>query len=242
MYSSLPVRLPRGALDELGVVIGPVPGRPTGMAIFANEDDIAMFTVYGMAGVEPPTGLNEMLGFAADFTPAHVVAAIRESELAGEGAQHRMPATRWRRYDKMNRWPAGLLAVGDAICSFNPVYAQGMTVAALEAQLLQECLRQGTDQLQRRYFRATAKTVCNAWQLATGADLSLPEIAGPRPAPVRIANRYVQRVQAAARTDPLVAQRLARVVGLIDAPSRLLRPEIATRVAAASLKRRKPAV
>ena len=81
MYSSLPVRLPRGALDELGVVIGPVPGRPTGMAIFANEDDIAMFTVYGMAGVEPPTGLNEMLGFAADFTPAHVVAAIRESDL-----------------------------------------------------------------------------------------------------------------------------------------------------------------
>jgi len=60
-------------------------------------------------------------------------------------------------------------------------------------------------------------------------------------AQARIANQYVKRVQATARTDRFVAQRLARVVGLIDAPSRLLRPEVATRVAAAGLKHRRPA-
>jgi 2-polyprenyl-6-methoxyphenol hydroxylase-like FAD-dependent oxidoreductase len=237
MYSSLPIRLPEGALDKLAVIISPVPGRPTGMGLFANEDNVSMFTVNAMAGVESPSGLDEMVAFIKDFTPADVMAAIAASEVVGDGAQHRMPATRWRRYDKMNRWPAGLLAIGDAICSFNPIYAQGMTVAALEAQLLQRCLRQGSDQLQRRYFRAIAKPIGNAWQLAIGGDLSLPEIAGPRPAQVRIANRYVSQVQAAARSDAVVAQRLARVAGLIDAPASLLRPKVAARVAVSSVKR-----
>jgi 2-polyprenyl-6-methoxyphenol hydroxylase-like FAD-dependent oxidoreductase len=149
-----------------------------------------------------------------------------------------MPATRWRRYDKLNRWPAGLLAIGDAICSFNPIYAQGMTVAALEALVLQQCLREGADQLQRRYFRAVGKPIGNAWQMATGGDLALPEIVGPRPVPIRIVNRYVRGVQAAARSNALVAQRLARVAGMLDAPNSLLRPEVAVRVAAAGLQRR----
>jgi 2-polyprenyl-6-methoxyphenol hydroxylase-like FAD-dependent oxidoreductase len=237
MYSSLPIRVPDGALDKLAVIISPVPGRPTGMGIFANENSVSMFTVNAMAGVEPPSGLAEMLAFVRDFTPPDVVAAIAASEAVGEGAQHRMPATRWRRYDKMNRWPVGLLPIGDAICSFNPIYAQGMTVAALEAQLLQSCLRQGPDQLQRRYFRAITKPIGNAWQLATGGDLTLPEIVGPRPVPVRLANRYVRQVQAAARSDTLVAQRLARVAGLVDAPASLLRPTVAARVAVSSIKR-----
>jgi 2-polyprenyl-6-methoxyphenol hydroxylase-like FAD-dependent oxidoreductase len=238
MYSSLPVRLPTAALREVAVIIGPVPGRPVGVGLFRNENNNWLFTVFGMAGREPPTGLGEMLRFVQDFTPSHVGAAIRESEVLGEGAQYRMPATRWRRYDKMSRWPAGLLVIGDAICSLNPIYGQGMTVAALEAEILQQCLHRGTDQLQRRYFRATAKPIGNAWQLATGADLSLPEIDGQRPVSLRIANEYVKPVQSAAASDAMVARRLARVIGLIDGPSRLLRPEVAARVAAASLKRR----
>jgi 2-polyprenyl-6-methoxyphenol hydroxylase-like FAD-dependent oxidoreductase len=238
MYSSLPIRLPDGALDELAVFIGPVPGRTTGMGLFHNENSVWMFTVNGMAGQEAPTGFDEMVGFIKEFTPPHIVEAIRAAEVVGEAAQHRMPATRWRRYDKMDRWPQGLLVIGDAMCSFNPIYAQGMTVAALEAECLRQCLRRGPDRLQRRYFRATAKPIGGAWQLATGGDLALPEISGPRPAPIRIANQYVKLVQATARADTVVAQRLARVAGLIDSPNRMLSPAIASRVAAAALARR----
>jgi hypothetical protein len=111
------------------------------------------------------------------------------------------------------------------------------TIAALEAELLQQCLREGTDLLQRRYFRAIAKPIGNARQLATGGDLSLPEVLGPRPVAVRIANQYVKRVQAAAHIDAVVAQRLARTAGLLDAPSRLLQPKVALRVASSSFKR-----
>ena len=238
-YSSQLLRIPPGMLNELMVIIGPVPGRPTGMALFGNENNTWMFSVIGMVGREPPDELAEMLAFVEDFAPAHVLAAIRAGEPLAEAARYRMPSSQWRRYDKMRRFPAGLLVVGDAICSFNPVYGQGMTVAALEALALQRCLRRGEDGLARRHFQATAKAVGVAWQMATGADLSLPEVEGPRPLSVRIANNYVDRVLAAAESDIVVAEQFARVISFLDPPTSLFHPALIARVATTNLRRRK---
>ena len=237
-YSSQLLRIPPGMLNELMVIIGPVPGRPTGMALFSNENNTWIFTVIGMVGREPPDELAEMLAFVEDFAPAHVLAAIRAGEPLAEVARYRMPSSQWRRYDKMRRFPAGLLVFGDAICSFNPIYGQGMTVAALEALALQRCLRRGENGLARRHFQATAKAVGVAWQMATGADLSLPEVEGPRPLPVRIANKYVDRVLAAAESDIVVAEQFARVIGFLDPPTTLFHPALIARVALTNLRRR----
>ena len=239
VYSSQLLRLPQGTLDEKMVLVGAVPGRTTGMALLAYENDMWMFTVFGMAGAEPPCELTDMIDFASDMAPPHVVAAIRTGEPLADVCRFRYPESRWRRYDKMHRFPEGLLVLGDAICSFNPVYGQGMTVAALQAQVLGECLRGGPTDLARRYFRAAAKPIGVAWQFAVGGDLSLPEVEGQRPVSMRLTNKYVERLQTVAETDPAVAEQFFRVVGLLDGPAMLLHPRMLLR-AARSRRRVRP--
>ncbi len=231
-YSSQLLRIPPGMHHELAVLIGPVPGRPTGMGLFSYEDNTWLLTAIGLAGCEPPADWAGMLRFIEGFTLPEVLAALRCAEPLGEVARYRTPSSRWRRYDKMRRFPAGLLVFGDAICSFNPIYGQGMTVAALESLALDRCLRRGQDNLAARFFRAAAKPIGVAWQLAVGGDLALPEIEGPRPLSMRLANRYVDRVQAAAETNLAVAAQFLKVAGFSARPASLFAPSVVFRVAA----------
>jgi 2-polyprenyl-6-methoxyphenol hydroxylase-like FAD-dependent oxidoreductase len=236
-YASQVLRMRPGALHELGVLIGVVPGRPTGIGLLNCENDTWVVTAIGMAGQEPPWQLPEMWAFAEGFTPAHILAALRDAEPIGKVARHRVPSSQWRRYDKMQRFPKGLLVIGDAICSLNPVYGQGMTVAALEALALRGCLSTGTSDLASRFFRATAKPIRQAWQLAAGGDLALPEIGGEQPLATRLFNEYLDRVLTAAEFDTAVLNQFFKVTALIDPPTRLLRPAMLWRAASAGYRR-----
>jgi 2-polyprenyl-6-methoxyphenol hydroxylase-like FAD-dependent oxidoreductase len=238
-YVSQRLQIPRGTLKEVFADIGPGAGRPTGMFLARNENDSWIFTVFGMLGHEPPRDLAGMLSFASDYAPTHLLDAVRAGEPVGEVTQHRMPSSQWRRYDKMQRFPDGLLVTGDAICSFNPVYGQGMTVSALDAVALRDCLRRGRSDLARRYFRASAKPIGVAWQMAASADLAFPEVEGKRSRAMRVSNRLVDWVLGACESDPVVLGRFYKVNGLVDSPVRLAHPEFIYRVAAANLRRRR---
>lgn len=237
-YCSQVLRIPPGTLREKLVFVGAEPGRPAGMALFACENDTWMFTATGMVGTEPPRDLTGMIEFVESFTPRQVIEVIRAAEPVGAVARHRYPSSQWRHYERMSRFPDGLLVFGDAVCSFNPVYGQGMTVAALEAQELRKCLSRTGSAMASRFFRASARPVGTAWKFAIGADLALPEVDGPRPWSVRIGNAYVDRILAAAETDPSVALRFLRINGLYDPPRNLAHPALVARVCAASLRRR----
>jgi 2-polyprenyl-6-methoxyphenol hydroxylase-like FAD-dependent oxidoreductase len=236
-YVSQPLRIPAGAVEQL-VAVGAAPGRPTGMFLLGYENEMWIFTVFGMVGHEPPGDLAGMLSFAQEYAPAHVLAAVRAAEPLGEVIRHRMPSSQWRRYDKMRRFPEGLLVCGDAICSFDPTYGQGMTVSALDAVALRECLVRGRHDLARRYFRAAAKSIGVAWRLSAGSDLAFPEVQGRRSPSTRATNRLADWVLTGCESDAVIVEKFFRVNNFIDPPVRLLHPSFISRVAMANLRRR----
>ena len=219
----------RQHLNEVGVIVGPVAGPPRRRGSIAEQRErhLGCSPCSEWRAWEPPTGLSEMLSARARISLPHMW--WRRSGQArpwATGAQHRMPATRWRRYDKMRRWPAGLLAIGDAICSFNPIYGQGMTVAALEAEV-PPGVPAPTDRIS-----------CNVATSAPPRDRSGTPGGWPpgktsacrrSTAHGRCRSVLVKRLRQTRADRGLIAtpwwrDRLTRVAGLIDAPSRLLRP------------------
>jgi 2-polyprenyl-6-methoxyphenol hydroxylase-like FAD-dependent oxidoreductase len=230
-YTSRHLRLRPGALGGRKVIgIGAVQDRPTGFVLFAQEQDRWILTAFGYDGHHPPTDPDGFLAFVQACAPPDVYAAIRDAEPLDDIVTYRFPANVRRRYERLRRFPAGLLVFGDAICSTNPAYAFGMSVAALQAEILRDCLAGGERNLARRFFRAAAKPVDVAWQLVVGAELALPQVQGPRPLPTRIINAYVDRAMTAGERDPVVAEQCFRVASLQDTPARLFRPSIALRV------------
>src|SRR5262249_20498579 len=141
------------------------------------------------------------------------------------------PVSVWRRYDKLSRFPRGLLVIGDAVCSFNPVYGQGMSSAALQAVALRDCLLNGgTEDLGARYFRATTKKLRPIWQANRLNDFVAIPMHGWRSIPRRVLNWYMERMMAAAANDIVLTEAFVRTLQLVDTPGRLVRPDMLMRI------------
>ena len=229
-YLSAQLRLPEGARVAPLTLIGVSPGVPVGMALFRCEDGTWTLSVHVQSKDVPPAELPAMLRHIERVTPPEVMAALVAAEVVVEPVVFRFPASRRRHYQRLPRLPEGYLPLGDALCSFNPVYGQGMTVAALQSLALRDALRGGDHRLAARYLRAASRPVGVAWDLAVGSDLALPETPGERTRRVRMVNAWVARVLAAAETDEEVAAQFLRVIGMVDPPTALFRPLVLRRV------------
>ncbi|MET9019710.1 FAD-dependent monooxygenase [Actinopolymorpha sp. NPDC004070] len=231
-YASRLMRLPRDYAErEKAIAVGPVPDRPRGLALLEVEGGQHIVTLAGFEGRHhPPADHDGFVEFAASVSPPDVLSAIRRAEPLGEIATYRYQSSVRRHYEELPNLPDGLLVTGDALCSFNPIYGQGMTLAAMQASTLRNSLAQGLPGLTLRFFRAASRAVDDPWDLGVGADLALPQFRDRRTLSTRLTSAYTRQVQAAGAIDDQVARQFVRVTHLLDPPDQLLRPGLAWRV------------
>jgi 2-polyprenyl-6-methoxyphenol hydroxylase-like FAD-dependent oxidoreductase len=230
-YATRRYRLRPGAMgsDQLILTAG-TPANSRAAALGVTEGDHHILTIAGICGDHPPADPAGFEQFVASLPTTDIAAILAGAEPLDNPVSFRFPASERRRYERLKAFPSGLLVIGDAVCSFNPIYGQGMTVAATEAMTLRRLLTSDAVPGARRYFRAIAAAIDVAWDIAVGADLAFPQVPGKRSAKVRLTNAYLPRLHAAAACDEALATALIRVIGLKDRPEGLLRPDRMLRV------------
>lgn len=229
-------RKPGQAQDAYIVNITPTPPNRRSGVMIAMEDDRWLVTLVGYLGDEPPTDPEGFLAFAKTLPAPDIYEAIRHAEPLGEVIPAKYPASMRRHYEKLTRFPQGYLVFGDAISSFNPTYGQGMSVAALEAQILQRCLAEGDENLVQRFFAQASQLVDIPWSIAVGGDLRFPAVIGKRSPIQPVINWYMNKLHRAAQVDPQVVRAFGLVANLRAAPSSLLHPRVAWRVLLGNLR------
>ena len=237
-YASRTYRLVPGLLDgDLGILTAATPDHPRGGALAAMENDRFLVTLFGILGDHPPTDPGGFTDFAATLQFPDIHQALRDAEPLDEPVPFRHPASVRHRYERLSRFPESLLVMGDAMCTFNPIYGQGMSVVALQALALRAHLQQHTRPQPVRFFRQIGRIVDVPWSMATGGDLAFPKVAGQRTMQMRVLNGYLAKLFAGAAHDPRLGRAFLRVAGLVDPPQALLAPGVAARVLRAGLRR-----
>jgi len=215
----------------VGVISAGSRSNPRCGVLLAQPDDRWIVTLGGYLGEAAPTDLEGFRRYAASLDAPHLAAALDGLTPVGESRTFKYHGSAWRRYDLMRRLPEGFVVLGDAMCSFNPIYGQGMSVAAREALALRRCLQSGgLRRLGRRFHRAAAREIRPVWKIAVGSDLRLPAVKGRRTVDTRLSNWYLARYYRAASGDPALTARFVAVVNLVARPESLLHPGAVARV------------
>ncbi len=193
--------------------------RPRGGFLTKLSDGRCIVSLTGVLGDHAPTDPERFLDYARSLPVPDIYEAIRDTRPLEEDSTFRYPTSIRRRYDKLARFPDSRIVLGDAACGFNPVYGQGITVAALQALTLRKHPRRGVPVAPRRFFRDIAKVLDAPWEIAAGGDLAFPGAEGRRTLKSRIANAYTGKLHAAASVDARITAVFVRVAGLVDPPT-----------------------
>jgi 2-polyprenyl-6-methoxyphenol hydroxylase-like FAD-dependent oxidoreductase len=230
-YATRTLRLRPGVIgNDKFIAIGPTSDNPRMGALGAMEGGRHILTLGGILGDYPPTDPAGFEAFAASLPAPDIAEAIQDAEPLDDPVAFRFPASVRHRYERLRAFPDGLLVIGDAVSSFNPIYGQGMTVAANQAMALRRLLARTPQPAPCEYFRLIATTIDAPWDIAASADLAFPDVLGTRTAKTRLVNAYLPYLLAAAAHDATLSVAFARVQGLIDRPEGLLRPDRVLRV------------
>jgi 2-polyprenyl-6-methoxyphenol hydroxylase-like FAD-dependent oxidoreductase len=239
VYSSRIYRRPSAARSWKALLVyhNPPADRRVGL-IFPLEGDRWVVTLGGYLGDHAPTEETGWLDFARNLSRPDLHEAIRDAEPLSEVQTLRFPQARWTHFEAASRFPAGLLPLGDTVCSFDPVFGQGMSVSFREAQILGSYLDRDPAVTNSRPFRrALAKLVSVPWLLTASEDLRYAPLAGRRPFWLPALQKYTGQVFRLAASRPADYDRLLRVLHLLNGPELLFHPKTLAGVLGRSLRR-----
>ena len=221
------------------------PNHKRGAVIVAMEGNRWHVTMCGMAGDYPPTTEESFLEFAKTLPDQRIYEAIKDAKPLTPVWSFRRGENRLRHYDQLSQYLEGLLVFGDAVYALNPVYAQGMTVAALGAVALDKCLREqqaahpdgNLNGLAECFQKRLATVIAGPWQMATGEDRrwNVDENITPPDFATRMMQNYMVKLLRVALIDRAVSEAFFQVQQMTAPPTMFFRPTILWRVLTARL-------
>ncbi|XXF81276.1 hypothetical protein P2318_16410 [Myxococcaceae bacterium GXIMD 01537] len=215
--------LPRAPDKRLGVILPIEGGR-------------WMATLTGYHGVHPPADEAGYLAYVRAMEQPDYAEALRHAEPLSDIATFRIPSSVRRHYERMPRFPEGFIVLGDAACTFNPIYGQGMTTSALGAAALQDCLvaqarsRRGLAGFSRRFQKVLARVTQLPWQAVASEDFRYSETTGPKAFGAEVMNWYIGRIHRLCAKDPRVTRQFLGVMHMLDSPAALFHPSTVLKV------------
>jgi hypothetical protein len=237
-YASTKFRVPAtyDELERMQVFLGPPPQFTNAAIMGEIEHRMWHVTLVGRFGQYPPTDEAGFLAFARSLHTPRLYSLIKDAERVADIVQYRFPSSLRRHYEQLTTFPEGFLVLGDAICSFNPIYGQGMSVAALQVRALQQLLMErgaethGLEGLALAFFPKAAEVILTPWTLAIGQDLAYPQTTGERPPNMAESAQYFAALQALAIEDQEVHKLLGEVFQLAQPLSVLLAEPLRGRI------------
>lgn len=204
--------------------------------IFPIEGERWIVTLVGLRGHFPRTDNEEdFLDFARSLDRPDLYQAIESATPEGPIQLIRYPNQLRRHFERLPRYPSGILPLGDTLCSLNPLYGQGMTLCTQEAQILDQCLADHgvgglSENFTRAYFKKISPVIDTAWLLGSGSDFLYPETSGKRTALTPVLGWYMSRLLQLSSTSPMVLRRFLQVIHFKKPLSVLLWPDVMARV------------
>ena len=230
-YATRRYRLGSDSLKgDLAVVHGLTASHPRGGVLALLEGEQGIVTLAGIVGDRPPSDPDGFELYAKSLQFGDIGDVISGAQPIDDPVTYRFASSTWRHYERARGLPEGFAVMGDALCSFNPIYGQGMTIAALETLVLRRHLEQHGRIRPSPFHRHVARVVRPAWRMATGADVLLPQLDRRPTRGQQVLGAYVRRLHARAAKDETLSRSFVRVSGLVDRPEALFRPRVARRV------------
>jgi 2-polyprenyl-6-methoxyphenol hydroxylase-like FAD-dependent oxidoreductase len=238
-YATVVLEMPESPRDWKVVLAFPsAPSDRRSGFLLAVEDNRWMACVAELHCARPPLDFAEFLDAAKRLRTRTIHDAIKNARPAGMPQRFGLGESSWRHYEAVTDFPQGLIPIGDAVCRFNPVYAQGMSVAAREASILADLLRrraraaQGLAGLPQDYLAEVQPWIAGAWSMSTTPDLAYPQTRGERPADLEHTQGFGSALHRVAARDPDVHQLLVAVRHLARPDDALHEPDLIERVRA----------